>query len=74
MYLNAQLALVLLKVKFISYMYNTGVSNSMVGITISAISKYHITDRYTSLTVGKDPLVERAKKAFWQLKPPLPKY
>ena len=55
-------------------MYNIGIPNALVGTPISAISKYHITDVISGLTVGKHPLVTRANKAFWQLKPPVPNY
>ena len=61
-------------VKFILHLYDSGVSNSVVGTAVSAISKYHIVDANTGLTMGQHPLVSTAKKAFWQLKPPIPKY
>ena len=41
---------------------------------MSAISKYHIIDASTGLSIGKHPLVTTAKKAFWQLRPPIPRY
>ena len=41
---------------------------------ISAISKYHIIDKNTGNTIGQHPLVITAKKAFWQLKPLIPRY
>ena len=72
--INPQMAPVPLIVKFICHLYETGVSNSVVGTAISAISKYHIADPNTGLNVGHHPLVSTAKKAFWQLKPPIPKY
>ena len=46
----------------------------MLNNSLSAISKYHIVDPTTWRTVGNHPLVSTAKKAFWQLKPPIPKY
>ena len=45
-------------------MYETGVSNTVMGTAISAISIYHITDGNMGHTVGKYPLVTRAKKAI----------
>ena len=41
---------------------------------ISAISKYHIVDKNTGNTIGQHPLVDTAKRAFWQLRPPIPRY
>ena len=72
--INPQMAPVPLIVKFIRHLYKTGVSNSVVGTAVSAISKYHIADPNTGLNVGHHPLVSTAKKAFWQLKPPIPRY
>ena len=46
----------------------------MVSMAISAISKYHVTDKDTGIPVGQHSLVVTAKKAFWQLKPPIPRY
>ena len=43
-------------------------------MVLSAISKYHIIDASTGLTIGKHLLVSTAKKAFWQLKPLIPCY
>ena len=68
---NPQLASLPLIVKFICYLYNSGVSCSVMG---TAISKYCNTDLNTCKKVGKHTLVATAQKAFWQLKPPLPKY
>ena len=72
--INPQLAPLPLIVKFIRNLYETGVSSSVVGTAVSAISKYHIVDSNTGLTIGNHPLVTTAKKAFWQLKPPIPRY
>ena len=41
---------------------------------ISAISIYHIIDANTGNTIGQHPLVTTDKKAFWQLKPLIPRY
>ena len=60
-------------VKFICHLYNSGLSFDVMRNSVSAVSKYHITGE-AGVTIGKHPLVTRAKKAFWQLKPPLPKY
>ena len=46
----------------------------MLNTSISAISKYHIVDLNTGNTIGNHPLVSIAKKAFWQMKPPIPRY
>ena len=46
---------------------------SCVLMAISAISKYHIVDKNTGNSVGQHPLVNTAKKAFWQLRPPIPR-
>ena len=67
----APLALI---VKFNRSLYEASASSSVVGTAVSTISKYHIVDQNTGLTTGKHPLVSTAKKAFWQLKPPIPKY
>ena len=54
-------------------MFYTGVSYAVIGTTLSAIRKYHITDGNTGFTKDKHHMVSKAKKAFWQLRP-LPKY
>ena len=61
-------------VKFICHLYNSDVSWSVVMTALLAISKYHIIDKNTGNTIGQHPLVITAKKAFWQLKPPIPRY
>ena len=71
--MNADSALPGFIVKFIRHLYESGISYAVMRNLVSAISKYHIKGE-TGLTIGKHPLVTRAKKAFWQLKPPLPKY
>ena len=38
-----------------------------------AISKSHIIDANTGITIGQHPLVKTTKKAFWQIKPPIPR-
>ena len=72
--INPQLAPLPLILKFICYLYNSDVSSSVVRTTILAVSKYHIIDSNTGNTIGQHPLVTTAKKAFWQLKPPIPRY
>ena len=72
--INPQLAPLPLIVKFIRNLYEKGKSASIVGNSLSAISKYHIIDASTGLSIGKHPLVSTAKKAFWQLRPPIPHY
>ena len=63
-----------LVVKFVCHLYNSGISWSVVRTAISAVSKYHIIDANIGNTIGKHPLVTTAKKAFWQLKPLIPRY
>ena len=62
-----------LVVKFIHNCQELAVSYHVVKNAISAVSKYHFTGDY-GLTMGRHPLVARARKAFWQNNPPLPKY
>ena len=70
---NPQLAPFQLIVKFILNLYNSSILCSVVRTAISAISKYHITDTNTGNTIGQHPLFTTSKKAFWQLKPLLPR-
>ena len=72
--INPQLAPLPLIVKFIRNLYEREKSAAVVGTAMSAISKYHIIDASTGLSIGKHPLVTTAKKAFWQLRPPIPRY
>ena len=60
-------------VKFIRHCFELSLTYFVVRNAISAISKYHITGD-SGLTMGHHPLVRRARKAFWQNNPPLPKY
>ncbi len=60
--------------KFIRHLFEANVSWSMVLTAISAISKYHVVDKNTGTPVGQHSLVTMAKKAFWQQRPPIPKY
>ena len=46
----------------------------MVLTAISAITKYHIVDKNTGNSIGQHPLVSTANRAFWQLRPPIPRY
>ena len=61
-------------VKFIFNLYITSVSYAVIASAISAVSKYHITDKNTYLTVGKHTQVTHTMESFWELRPPLPKY
>ena len=72
--INHQLNPLPLIVKFVCNQYNSGVSCSVVRTAILAISKYHIIDANIGNTIGQHPLVTTAKKAFWQLKPLIPRY
>ena len=60
-------------VKFIRHCQKLGLTYFVLKNVISAISKYHITGD-SGLTMGCHPLVRRARKAFWQNNPPLPRY
>ena len=46
----------------------------MVLTAISTISKYHFEDKNTGTQIGQHSLVSMAKKAFWQQRPPIPRY
>ena len=61
-------------VKFICHLFESKVSNSVVSTAVSAISKYHVVEKDTGTPVGQHSLVIMAKKAFWQQKPPIPRY
>ena len=61
-------------VKFIRHLLGSKVSYSVVSMAISAISKYHMVYKDTGIPVGQHSLVIMAKKAFWQQKPPIPRY
>ena len=60
-------------VKFIHHCHGLGLSYHVMKNAISAISKYHITGD-SGITMGRHPLVSRARTAFWQINPPLPRY
>ena len=55
-------------------MFKSRVPHALMASAIAAVSKYHIPDRDSGVTIGRHPLVYSTKKAFWQLRPPLPKY
>ena len=61
-------------VKFICHLFEAKVSCSIVMMAFSAISKYHLVDKNTETRVGQHSLVAMAKKAFWQQRPPIPRY
>ncbi len=63
--IDPQWAPVPLIVKFIRHLFETKVSNSMVSMAVSAISKYHVVDEDTRNPVDQHSLVITAKKAFW---------
>ena len=63
-----------MNMKFIRHLFETNVSWSMVLTAILAISKYHVVDKNTGAPIGQHPLVTTAKKAFWQQRPPIPRY
>ena len=72
--IDPQWAPVPLIVKFICHLFEAKVSCSVVMMAVSAISKYHVVDKNTGTPVGQHSLVAMAKKAFWQQRPPIPKY
>ena len=72
--INPQWAPMPLIVKFIHHLFEEKVSCSVVIMAVSAISKYHVVDKNTGTPVGQHSLVAMAKKAFWQQRPPIPKY
>ena len=72
--IDPQWAPVPLIIKFIRHLFEMKVSCSVVSTAISAISKYHVVDKDTGIPVGQHSLVIMAKKAFWQQKPPIPRY
>merc|ERR1712240_600082 len=61
-------------VKYIRNLLESKYSISMVNTVCSAISKYHIVDKDTGIPIGQHSLVSIAKKAFWQQRPPIPRY
>ena len=61
-------------VKFIRHVYESKFSFSVVSMAVSAISKYHIVDKDSGIPIGQHSLVSMAKKAFWQQRPPIPRY
>ena len=60
--------------KFIRHLFEAKISWSVVLTAISAISKYHVVDKNTGTPIGQHSLVSMAKKAFWQQRPPIPRY
>ena len=42
--------------------------------TQTLISKYHVVDKDSGTPIGQHSLVSMAKKAFWQQRPPIPRY
>ena len=63
-----------LNVKFIRHLFETNVSWSIVLTAILAISKYYVVDKNTGTLKGQHLLVTTTKKAFWQQRPPIPRY
>ena len=72
--IDPQWAPVPLIVKFICHQFEANVSLSVVLTAVSAISKYHVVDKDTGTPIGQHSLVSMAKKAFWQQRPPIPRY
>ena len=61
-------------VKYIYNLFRLKYSFSIVNTVCSAISKYHVVNKDTSIPIGQHSLVSMAKKAFWQKRPPMPRY
>ena len=61
-------------VKSIRHLFESKFSFSVVNKIVSAISKYYVVNKDTGIPIGKHSLVTIAKKAFWQQKPPIPRY
>ena len=59
-------------VKYLREMYNTGAKYSTVNHHRSAISKFHAG--VEGMNIGEHPLVRKAVRAVFRLRPPLPKY
>ena len=72
--IDPQRAPVPLIVKFIRHSFEANVSLSVVLTAISAIGKYHVVDENTGTPISQHSLVSMAKKAFWQQRPPIPRY
>ena len=60
-------------VKFIVAMFKENLQYMTMNGAVSAISKHHVR-LPTGETIAHHPLVQQAKKAFWQQRPPLPRY
>ena len=61
-------------VKYIYNLFEAKYIFSVVNTVFSAISKYYRLDKDTSIPIGQHSLVSIAKKAFWQQRPPIPRY
>ena len=60
-------------VKFIVHMFKANLKYQTMNVAVSAISKHHVW-LPSGKTIAHHPVVQQAKKAFWQQRPPLPKY
>ena len=60
-------------VKFIVAMFKADLKYQTMKVAVSAVSKHHVW-LPSGKTIAHHPLVQQAKKAFWQQRPPLPKY
>ena len=66
-------ASVAIVVKFIVAMFKENLKYQTMNRAVSAISKHYV-QLQSGETIAHHPLVQQAKKAFWQQRPPLPKY
>ena len=53
-------------VKFIRQLFKANLKYRTMNVTVSAISKFHV-HLASGNTIAHHPLVQQAKKAFWQL-------
>ena len=72
--IDPQWAPVSLIVKFIRHLFESKFSCSVVNTAVSAISKYHVVDKDTSIPIGQHSLGFMAKNVFWQQRLPFPTY
>ena len=59
--------------KFIVHMFKANLKYQTMNVAVSAISKHHIR-LPSGKTIAHHPVVQQAKKAFWQQRPPLLRY
>ena len=60
-------------VKFIRQLYKANLKYRTMNVSVSAISKHHVR-LALGKTMAHHPVVQQAKKSFWQQRPPLLRY